>query len=111
MDRRRQNRVSKLRTPRVHVGKEPRSSTKANAMKRHLRHRPLNWLLAGMLLLAGLAGSAAQPGAAAPAEAISPLFLGSLANSSTLVQTPADGLFTTLAQQAQSSIDVALYDF
>jgi len=80
-------------------------------MKRHLGNRPLRWLLAGLLLLASLGGARARPGAAAPAEAMSSLLLGSLTNSSTLVQTPADGLFTVLAQQAQSSIDVALYDF
>ena len=80
-------------------------------MKLDHRSRGLRWLLAGMTLLAWLAGAPAQRGTAAPAEAISALFLGSLSNSSTQVQTPADRLFTTLAQQAQTSIDVALYDF
>jgi len=80
-------------------------------MKLDHRRHTLGWLLAGVVLLASLAGASSQPGAAAPAEAITPLFLGSLANSDTQAQTPADGLFTALAQQAQTSIDVALYDF
>src|SRR6266496_4626246 len=80
-------------------------------MKLDHRRHTLGWLLAGVVLLASLAGVSSQPGAAAPAEAITPLFLGSLANSDTQAETPADGLFTTLAQQAQTSINVALYDF
>jgi len=79
-------------------------------MKRDQRKHALTWLLAVTLLVIR-AGLPTHPGAAAPAEGITPLFLGSLANSNTLVQTPADDLFTTLAQQAQTSIDVALYDF
>jgi len=80
-------------------------------MTRYRRNRALNWLLAGMLLLASLAGAPTHRSAAAPAEAITSLFLGSLANSNTQAPTPADSLFTTLAQQAQTSIDMALYDF
>jgi phosphatidylserine/phosphatidylglycerophosphate/cardiolipin synthase-like enzyme len=79
-------------------------------MNHHHRNRALKWLLA-LMLLASLAGVPTHPGAAAPAEDITTLFLGSLANSNTQAQTRADGLFTTLAQQAQASIDVALYDF
>jgi phosphatidylserine/phosphatidylglycerophosphate/cardiolipin synthase-like enzyme len=80
-------------------------------MRRHLhRGRVLGWLLAS-ILLAALAGAPAQPGAAAPAEGFAPLFLGSLSNSSTLVTTAADTQFGALAQAAQASIDVALYDF
>lgn len=54
---------------------------------------------------------AAPRAAAAPAEGITPLFLGSLQNSNTSQSTPADGLFAALAGQAQTSIEVALFDF
>lgn len=79
-------------------------------MRQLHRRRAVSWLLASLLLMA-LAGAPAQPGVAAPAEGLAPLFLGSLTNSSTLVTTAADTRFGVLAQQAQTSIDVALYDF
>lgn len=74
-------------------------------------NRALVWALALLLLLAALAGAPARPGRAAPAEGITPIFLGSLASSDTHTSTAADRFFTSLAQQAQTSIDVALYDF
>src|SRR5689334_8235024 len=75
------------------------------------RNRALVWALALLLLLAAQAGAPAQPGHAAPAEGITPIFLGSLASSDTHASTAADRFFSTLAQQAQTSIDIALYDF
>ena len=67
--------------------------------------------LATLFLLLWLAAAAPFRLAAAPAEGITPLFLGSLQNSDTSVPTAADGLFTALAAQASASIDIALYDF
>jgi phosphatidylserine/phosphatidylglycerophosphate/cardiolipin synthase-like enzyme len=52
-----------------------------------------------------------RPGAAAEAEAIAPLFLGSLTGGASQAPVAADGMFAALAGQAASSIDVALYDF
>lgn len=71
--------------------------------------RALAWLL--LVLWCCLAVATPPHIRAAPAEAITALFPGSLQNSSTAVATPADGLFSALAQQATSSIDIALYDF
>ncbi|MCZ7568809.1 MAG: phospholipase D-like domain-containing protein [Ardenticatenaceae bacterium] len=67
-------------------------------------------LLLTLLLAIALAWPLPQPSAAAPAEAISTLFPGNLAHETT-DPGPADALFTTLAAQAASTIDVALYDF
>lgn len=73
------------------------------------RYRLCVWLLAALCCWSG--GLAAPPRAAAAAEGITPLLLGSLQNSDTATVTPADRLFSALAAQATSSIDIALYDF
>lgn len=64
-----------------------------------------------LLLLSTLAWHNPHPSRAADAEALTPLFLGSLSNSVTQNQGPADAFFISLATKATSSIDVALYDF
>ncbi len=80
-------------------------------MKRCHFSPALKALIWSMCLLAALSWLPARPSAAAPVEAITPLFLGSLTGPVTQTPVPADGLFTALAAHSTSSIDVALYDF
>ncbi len=75
----------------------------------HARHA--RWLLALLVALALLGPRGAPAATAAPAEGVTTLFPGSLQNSSTSAATAADGLFATLASQASTSIDIALFDF
>jgi phosphatidylserine/phosphatidylglycerophosphate/cardiolipin synthase-like enzyme len=80
-------------------------------MQRFALNPALKALFWSACLLATLAWPPSRPGTAAPAEAIPPLFLGSLTSGATQAPGPADGMFSTLAAQATSKIDVALYDF
>jgi phosphatidylserine/phosphatidylglycerophosphate/cardiolipin synthase-like enzyme len=72
----------------------------------HTRLLLLTLLLVGFIL----AWRSPTPAPAAN-SAIMPLFLGSLTGSATAAPGPADALFTTLAASANSSIDIAMYDF
>lgn len=73
---------------------------------RHLLPLTLRTLSA----VAALAWSLPGLRTASPAEAITTFFLGTLTQA-TPDPGPADALFTALAAQAASSIDVAMYDF
>jgi phosphatidylserine/phosphatidylglycerophosphate/cardiolipin synthase-like enzyme len=69
-------------------------------------------LLALLLpLLLAIPWYGATPAPAAPSSVMTALFPGCLTGPSTTSPGPADALFTSLAKNATTSIDVALYDF
>ncbi len=75
------------------------------------RRTPLHFILLALLVLGALAWRLPTPAPAASPTDIAVLFPGSLTGSATTNPGPADALFSSLAGNATTSIDVALYDF
>jgi phosphatidylserine/phosphatidylglycerophosphate/cardiolipin synthase-like enzyme len=73
--------------------------------------RSLTLVVTSLVIILVLVWQVPPSAPAAASEGIQTVFLGSLTGSATTDPGPADALFTTLAAQATTSIDVMLYDF